>query len=71
MSALRCARCNRELLSVTVQVGSLAVGPTCARHMGITPPRSQTRKSTLARGPGRRKARGEPVNQLALFEVLA
>jgi len=69
VSALRCARCNRELLSVTVQVGSHVVGPVCAQLMGITPPRSQTRKSTLARGPGRRKALGAPAAQLALFEV--
>ena len=64
MTTLRCAACHREC-----RVLLHGLGPTCAKQLGITPPRSQTRKSTLARGPGRRKARGAPTTQLALFEV--
>ena len=64
MTTLRCAACHRKC-----RVLLHGLWPTCAKQLGITPPRSQTRKSTLARRPGRRKARGAPTTQLALFEV--
>jgi len=51
-----CSRCHRKLTKPAVTSGGVALGPTCARLMGIT--------------PGKRVA--APVvqaGQLALFEV--
>ena len=73
MSAYRCARCNRKLSFVTVIVGSHAVGPTCAKKMGITPPKP-TRKKKGAKAAQRAPRRIEVevhVDQLGLFEAAA
>lgn len=39
MSAIRCSRCNRALSAITVVQGTSALGPSCARILGITPPK--------------------------------
>lgn len=33
---MRCSRCHRELTKAAVTSGGVALGPTCARLMGIT-----------------------------------
>lgn len=32
---MRCAFCNRPMLSAAVFVGALPIGPTCARRAGL------------------------------------
>ena len=33
---MKCARCNRPLLSSAVKVGKMSVGPVCAKKMGLS-----------------------------------
>ena len=34
---IKCSRCHRKLTKPAVTSGGVALGPTCARLMGITP----------------------------------
>lgn len=42
-----CARCERPLLRVAVMIGKHAVGPVCAKRMGLT--KTRTRKTESCR----------------------
>ena len=65
---LYCAMCGRVMFSAAVYVGSLPVGPTCARkHNLVAPARRGVGAVTLA--PVRKKPSGQGET-LDLFEEL-
>ena len=65
---LYCAMCGRVMFSAAVYVGSLPVGPTCARkHNLVAPARRGVGAVTLA--PVRKKPSGQG-DTLDLFEEL-
>lgn len=65
---LYCAMCGRVMFSAAVYVGSLPVGPTCARkHNLVAPARRGIGAVTLA--PVRKKPSGQG-DTLDLFEEL-
>ena len=35
---MRCLRCNRPLTSARILIGKQAIGPKCAKRVGITAP---------------------------------
>lgn len=55
---MRCSRCSRPLKSPAVISGSLTLGPTCSRILGLV----------IRTTRGKRVV--EQVGQLALFEVV-
>ena len=63
-----CAMCGRVMFSAAVYVGSLPVGPTCARkHNLVAPARRGVGAVTLA--PERKKPSGQG-DTLDMFEEL-
>ena len=65
---LYCAMCGRVMFSAAVYVGSMPVGPTCARkHNLVAPARRGVGAVTLA--PVRKKPSGHG-DTLDLFEEL-
>ena len=65
---LYCAMCGRVMFSAAVYVGSLPVGPTCARkHNLVAPARRGIGAVTLA--PLRKKPSGQG-DTLDMFEEL-
>lgn len=65
---LYCAMCGRVMFSAAVYVGSLPVGPTCARkHNLVAPARRGVGAVTLA--PVRKKPSGQG-DTLDMFEEL-
>lgn len=65
---LYCAMCGRVMFSAAVYVGSLPVGPTCARkHNLVAPARRGIGAVTLA--PERKKPSGQG-DTLDMFEEL-
>lgn len=65
---LYCAMCGRVMFSAAVYVGSLPVGPTCARkHNLVAPARRGVGAVTLA--PVRKKPSGQG-DTLDLFEEM-
>ena len=66
-----CVLCNRRLLSAAVTIGSMPVGPVCARRAGLMP--LAARKTGAVRpGPAyKRSATRQELDQLDLFEGVA
>ena len=60
---IRCSRCRRILQSPAVISGSMTLGPTCARIVGVATTRVPRSKFNLGRAPV------EQVGQLPLFET--
>ena len=59
MTTLRCARCKRPLLAVTIQISGCNYGPKCLERMGIAT--TKTRRQAKAQ-----RARAKNVDQLDL-----
>lgn len=59
---IRCTRCRRILQSPAVISGSMTLGPTCARIVGVATTSTPRSKFRLGRAPV------EQAGQLPLFE---
>lgn len=63
-----CAFCNRSLKTAAVLVGSMAIGPKCARRAGLMPLAAK-RAGQVRPGPAyRSSATRQELDQLDLFE---
>jgi len=68
---MRCALCSRSMKAPAVLIGSMPVGPRCARRAGLMP--LAGKRSGLVRpGPAyRNHATRQEIDQMDLFEGVA
>ena len=68
---MRCVLCNRSMVTPAVLIGSMPVGPRCARRAGLMP-LAWKRSGQVRPGPAyRSRATRQEIAQMDLFEGAA
>jgi hypothetical protein len=66
---MKCVLCGRSMFRPAVTIGTMPVGPKCARRAGLMPLAAK-RAGSVRPGPAfRSHATRQEVDQLDLFEV--